>query len=333
MRDLAAEAKKLLEEQKREWPLLRDNVAALGSVQTRAIEVDDFVLKVQFNPARLTSTAAKTDATSIRGRKCFLCDANRPPEQRSIAFGENYKVLCNPFPIFPEHFTITHHEHRPQRIDQAFGDLLDLAQAMQSRYTVFYNGPRCGASAPDHLHFQAGDRGFMTIEGEYDRLKGEPIVRFDTLEAEYTARNVKPIAKTRDIAVFAPKSSRPFIGLESSDRDGLVYAFGNLSLRLNRIARAPDEPMMNVLTWYEPDGWRVIVFPRLKHRPSFYFAEGDEKILLSPASVDLGGVSIVPLEHDFHKLDRAHLEQMLREVMLPADAFASLSDELARVLR
>ena len=315
MGDLAAEAKKLRDEQAKEWPLLRDNVAALASVQTREIPVDDFVLKVQFNPARLTSTAAKTDAKTIRERKCFLCAENRPPEQREVAFGENYLVLCNPFPIFPEHFTITHRAHRPQRIRDTFGDLLDLAAAMAPRYTVFYNGPKCGASAPDHLHFQAGDRGFMTIEGEYDRLKGGPI------------------ARTSELAAFAPKSSRPFIGFESSDRVAMRAAFDALYRNLNNVAPDPDEPMMNVLAWHEASTWRVIVLPRLKHRPSFYFAEGDEKILLSPASVDLGGVCIVPLEHDFRKLDRAHLEQMLREVMLPPDALAKLRDALAAVLR
>jgi hypothetical protein len=315
MGELAARAKKLLDEQAKEWPLLRDNLAALGAVQTREIPVDDFVLKVQFNPARLTSTAAKTDAKAIRERKCFLCAENRPPQQREVAFGDDYLVLCNPFPIFPEHFTVTHRVHRPQRIRDNFGDLLDLARAMAPRYTVFYNGPKCGASAPDHLHFQAGDRGFMTIEGEYDRLKGEAI------------------AKTAHVAAFAPKSSRPFIGLESNDRPALLAAFEALYRNFNNIAPDPDEPMMNILAWYEPTGWRVIVFPRLKHRPSFYFAEGDDKILLSPASVDLGGVCIVPLEHDFRKLDRAHLEQMLREVMLPADAFTRLSDALAAVLR
>src|SRR5438552_12454821 len=132
MRDLAAEAKKLLDEQTGEWPLLRDNLAALSSVRTREIEVDDFVLKVQFNPARLTSTAAKTDPKTIRERKCFLCDANRPPQQRGLLFGDHYTVLCNPFPIFPEHFTITHRAHRPQRIRESFADLLDLAYAMRS---------------------------------------------------------------------------------------------------------------------------------------------------------------------------------------------------------
>jgi hypothetical protein len=314
--DLAAQAKKLLDEQVGEWKLLRDNVAALASVQTRSIDLADFTLNIQFNPARITSTAAKTDAKSIGERKCFLCGANRPPEQRGLPFGDSYLVLCNPFPIFPEHFTITHRVHRPQRIKDNFGDLLDLARAMSPRYTVFYNGPKCGASAPDHLHFQAGDRGFMTMESEYDRLKGEPIVRTGKLKA------------------FAPNSLRPFVALESADREALGVAFDVVYRNLGNIASVPsdfDEPMMNILAWYDGGAWRVIVLPRAKHRPGFYFADGDAKILLSPASVDLGGVCIVPLEHDFQKLDRPLLEQMLREVMLPPEPFARLRDALAAV--
>src|SRR5262249_53172402 len=151
---------------------------------------------VQFNPARIASTGAKVDAKAIRERKCFLCDANRPPEQRDVPFlGGRYKVLCNPFPIFPEHFTIPSTEHRPQRIAEAFGDFLDLAAAMSPRYTVFYNGPKSGASAPDHLHFQAGDRGWMPIEGELEKLRGEPI------------------ARTPELAAYAPQALRPFIAL------------------------------------------------------------------------------------------------------------------------
>src|SRR5262249_45289684 len=149
-------------------------------------------------------------AKSIGERKCFLCDANRPPEQRGVRFGDDYLVLCNPFPIFPEHFTITHRVHQPQRIKNALGDLLDLARAMSPRYTVFYNGPKCGASAPDHLHFQAGDRGFMTIEGEYDRLKG------------------KPITRTAQLRLFSPPSPRPFVAIESADRAALLSAFDDL---------------------------------------------------------------------------------------------------------
>jgi hypothetical protein len=278
-------------------------------------------MRLQFNPGRLTSTAAKLDPQSVAQRKCFLCPAQLPPEQRGLAFNPDWVVLCNPFPIFPEHFTIVHRDHLPQRITGSFGVMLDLAKSLASRYTVFYNGPRCGASAPDHLHFQAGDKGFMNIEAEYDRLKGTPI------------------ARSAKVQVYAPDSLRPFVSLESDDRDALDAAFTTAFRNLANIAPASDEPMVNIVTSYDaPAGgnggrWRTILFPRTKHRPSFYSAEGDARIMLSPATVELGGVCILPLEQDFRKLHERHLEQMLREVMLFPEPFARLRDALSAVIR
>jgi Domain of unknown function (DUF4922) len=317
MGELAGKAKQLLDEQKNDWPLLRDNVAALANVRTREIDCGgELVMRVQFNPARIASTGANVDAKTIRKRKCFLCDANRPPEQRGISFGADYTVLCNPFPIFPEHFTIPHREHRPQRIVDSFSDLLGLAHAMGPRYSVFYNGPKSGASAPDHLHFQAGDSGWMPIEAESEKLRGQTI------------------ARTHHVRLGVSRSVRPFITLEADDRRSLVEVFDVIYRNLANIAPDPDEPQMNVIAWFnEWSYYRVVIFPRAKHRPSFYYAEGDDRILLSPGCVDLGGVCIVPLEHDFLKLDRSHIDQMLREVMLAPDAFSRLCDALAAVVR
>jgi len=209
--------------------------------------------------------------------------------------------------------------HLPQRIADAFGPMLDLARAMHTKYTVFYNGPRCGASAPDHLHFQAGDKGFMTIESEYERLKGDAIVT------------------TPVVAVFAPKSARPFISIESADRDAAISAFKVLYRNLNNIAPAPpsEEPMMNLIVNFDAaiGAWRTIVLPRIKHRPSFYTAQGDARILLSPGTVDLGGVCILPVEQDFQRLREHHLQQMLEEVMLPPEPFGRLADALAAVIK
>lgn len=328
--DLAQRAHALLDAQKREWVMLRDGAAALDEVQTRTIPLNGFNFRLQFNPKRLTSSAAKVDSKTIAQRKCFLCPAHLPREQRAVEFGHDYLILCNPFPIFPQHFTIPHKQHLPQRIAGAFPAMLDLARAVHTRYTVFYNGPRCGASAPDHLHFQAGDKGFMTIESEYDRLKGQPIVT------------------TRDVALFAPRSARPFVAIESADRDAAANAFKVLYRNLNNIAPSSEEPMMNVIVNYgavaadagagagggaAAGAWRVIVLPRIKHRPSFYSAEGDARILLSPGTVDLGGVCVLPLERDFQKLREHHLEQMLAEVMLPPEPFARLADALAAVIK
>jgi hypothetical protein len=308
-------AHQLLEQQKREWKLLRENCAALDSIRTRTIDLGGFSMRLQFNPARLANAAAKVDPQSIAERKCFLCPEQRPPEQREIAFGDDFLILCNPFPIFREHFTIPHRRHIPQRIADHFGDLVDLARAMGDRYTVFYNGPRCGASAPDHLHFQAGDKGFMPIESEYEHLKGAPVGR------------------SKDLAIFAARDTiRPLLAMESSDRQALVAAFETFYGSFSRIAPADDEPMMNVLAGYERGAWRVIILPRAKHRPDFFYAQGDERILLSPGAVDLGGVAILPVGRDFERLTAGHLAQMFEQVMLGRKEFEALVGEVARAL-
>ena len=291
----------LLRHQQGSWPLLRAGYASLASVETREFAFDGFVVKVQFNPGRMTSSSAKVDEQSIRERKCFLCLAHLPPEQRGVAFGDSYVLLCNPFPIFPEHFTIPHREHVPQRIDASFGVLLELAKAMGDRYTLFYNGPRCGASAPDHLHFQAGLKGFMPVDTEYP----EVVRRY--------GRMVKDDQGLRCIAVDG--YLRRFIAFESSSRPVLEEAFAGLLARLKLVVSETEEPMLNILVAYE-EGWKVLVFPRSRHRPSFFIAEGDGKLLISPAAVDLGGVCITPLEKDFHRVTRAHIIEMFEEVTL-----------------
>ncbi len=291
----------LLHHQRESWPLLRAGYASLASVETREFAFDGFVVKVQFNPGRMTSSSAKVDEQSIRERKCFLCLAHLPPEQRGVAFGDSYVLLCNPFPIFPEHFTIPHREHIPQRIDGSFGALLELAKAMGDRYTLFYNGPRCGASAPDHLHFQAGLKGFMPLDTEYP----EVIRRY--------GRKVKDDQNLRCFAVEG--YLRRFIAFESSSRPILEEVFAGLLARLKLVLSETEEPMLNILVAYE-ERWKVLIFPRARHRPSFFFAEGDGKMLISPAAVDLGGVCITPLEKDFHRVTRAHIMTMFEEVTL-----------------
>ncbi len=313
--DLASRAHALREQQVRTWALLGEGVTALEHVQTRQIPMPDFTMRVQFNPRRIISSAAKVDAKSIAQRPCFLCTANLPAEQRGVSFnGDGYIVLCNPFPILPEHFTVVTTDHRPQRIADSFVELLHLAAAVAPRYTVFYNGPKCGASAPDHMHFQAGTRGFMTIESEFDRLKGDPL------------------ARNNGVTAYACACTRSFIAFESSDATALEAAFRSLYRTLNDLVPLDDEPMMNVLCWFDSAAWKVIIFPRAKHRPAFYFAEGDEKLLLSPASVDLGGVCIMPIERDFHRLSADHITQMLKEVMLPPETFRQLAERLRHYL-
>ena len=158
-----------------EWPLAGRNFEALKGVEVRYVELPDRHIKVQFNPARIVSSGAKVDARSLAERPCFLCDANRPSEQRGIEWGDGrYTILVNPFPIFPRHLTIPAAEHTPQRITGRVADMLRLASELEG-YTVFYNGPRCGASAPDHMHFQAGNSDFLTISESLDGACLRPV--------------------------------------------------------------------------------------------------------------------------------------------------------------
>jgi hypothetical protein len=315
--DLADRARALVRQQTGTWPLLQTGASTLGSVVVKEIAFPHFSMKVQFNPGRITSTAAKVDKESIAERRCFLCMDNLPPQQRGIETGE-YVVLCNPFPIFPEHFTIPHRDHIDQRIPAAFSDMLRITREMGSRYSLFYNGPRCGASAPDHLHFQAGDFGFMTIDTTWESLVepyGEWVVDRDGLR----------VAAIDD-------TLRRFVVIESADQNEVEAVFARLFDAFGRHNPDPDEePMVNVLTAFRDGRWRVIVFLRRRHRPEQFFREGDDRIVFSPASVDFGGVCITPVEKDFHLMDAGLLTDMFGQLSATREVFDDAVDALRSV--
>ena len=169
------ELQNLLNEQLTSWEMAQKNYDALKRVRVKEVEVNGCLYKVQFNPARIVSSAAKVDSKSIQERKCFLCPDHLPPMQKGIPFGDHYQILVNPFPIFPSHLTVPELQHVDQRILYRFADMLDLADCAED-YIVFYNGPQCGASAPDHMHFQAGSKGFLPIEQEWKEKRAEKII-------------------------------------------------------------------------------------------------------------------------------------------------------------
>lgn len=311
----ASKAHGLLLQQKGAWELLRKGYDTLQTVRTRAFEFDGFRINVQFNPGRMTSTAAKVDASSIRERKCFLCTHNLPPGQRGILYNGAYFLLCNPYPIFPEHFTISFLQHTPQRILDSFGTLLELTRELADRYTVFYNGPKCGASAPDHLHFQAGNRSFVPIDAEYDAVK---------------AQHAVPLFESRSFRAYSVENYlRHFVAFESAEADIVTRAFAALHEVLRNGTPTGEEPMLNILGFYTRHEWRIFVFPRAKHRPSFYFKEGEDKLLISPAAVELGGVCTLPREQDFDKVTRERIVEMFNEVCVSQEQFAAIRARLA----
>lgn len=291
------DAKNLLLEQLQKWKQARLNYEALANVESKDFSFDGFVIKVQFNPGRIQSSAAKVDTKSIQERKCFLCPANLPLVQKGIPFENTYQILVNPFPIFPQHFTIPTYEHVDQLVLNRYKEMLALAKDL-NEYTFFYNGPKCGASAPDHAHFQAGSKGFMPIEEDIKQIDKEIVLETEGLT----------------VSAFKKYLRNGFL-IEAEDKDRAVDFFNKLYLLLN-IKEGEKEPMMNIISWYEDRKWLSCIFPREKHRPACFFAEGDDNILISPASVDLGGVLITPLEKDFNKITSKDIETILKEVCI-----------------
>ncbi|BEH00108.1 DUF4922 domain-containing protein [Bacteroides sedimenti] len=309
----SAQVLELLQNQLNVWEVARNNYDALKQVRVKELVFDQFRILVQFNPARIVSSAAKVDTKSIQERKCFLCEENRPAVQEGIPFGDKYIVLINPFPIFPKHLTIPAYKHVDQRIQDRFGDMLDLAYNLDE-FNVFYNGPKCGASAPDHVHFQAGSKGFLPIEKEWRTFAGNPLLEYHSANL-YVLNNYL----------------RGTMIIESTEKESAVNLFGKI---YDSLQVKPDEtePMMNVLVWYDTDKWVIAVFPRTQHRPSCYSAQGDNNILISPASVDMGGVFITPLEKDFEKITEDDVRSILQEVCMDEAELKELIEHLKPTL-
>lgn len=279
------------------WELAKVNYGLLSEVRTRYLDFGNFEVKIQFNPGRMRSSAAKVDAKSIEARPCFLCKTNRPSQQEDLIFSDKYTILVNPFPIFFRHLTIPAEQHTDQRIKENFEDLLMLAEALPG-FVIFYNGPQCGASAPDHLHFQAGNRGFMPIEKDF---QNEKLVVLSGVK--------------KGVEIWQWRGyQRGIITLKGSVREGFLKAFSYFYEKLSDIQPARPEPMLNILASFDNNGWRVDIIPRKIHRPAQFFLDGSDRILISPASVDLGGAIITPREEDFQRLEIADVADIFRQV-------------------
>jgi hypothetical protein len=299
----------LLKEQCVEWQQCAENYAALETVEVRNTQIEGYSFKVQFNPKRIQSSAAKVDPKSIKERKCFLCEANRPAVQRGIPFaaksGNTYTILVNPFPIFKKHLTIPAADHIDQRIDGKVADMLELAGCLTD-YLIFYNGPKCGASAPDHFHFQAGNKGFLPIEMDIEAILSSQ------------ARLVAP-----DVYVLNNAAAHTIV-CKSANIDTIICWFNQFYAKFGQTSNSEEEPMMNLLAWAHNGHYYLVVYPRKTHRPSQFFAEGDANILISPASIDLGGIFITPLEKDFSKLTDADIKDILQQITVTPDVFNKL---------
>ena len=282
------------------WEEVRQRYRDLERVETRELMGDTLTMVAQWNPARIASTGAKIDAKSIAERPCFLCAKNRPKEQMHRTVDGLYELLVNPFPILPVHFTIPTLRHRSQRILPMYGELLQLAQR-NSDLTLLYNGPHCGASAPDHAHLQAVSSGILPLQRSWQRL----------------SRNLVEIVKHDDDAGIWQVVDYPATAFVIKSPDTEVGE--QLFKQLYKCLPPSDdntEPMMNIIAWNTGSGLVSVVLPRRKHRPDCYTAEGDAQYIISPGAVDMGGLIITPREQDFRRLTPELILDIYRELTI-----------------
>ena len=291
------------------WEDARHRFRDLKHVEVRQLSDQ---LKVQFNPARIVSTGAKIDKHTLGERPCFLCERNRPKEQMTKQIDDHFQLLVNPFPILPVHFTIPATKHQPQSIYRHYGEMHRLL-SLHSELMVFYNGPKCGASAPDHLHFQAGTSGVLPLQTNWQRLSRN-------LTDVISLTDEEKISVLRDFLVPA------FVIIsksEDSDEELFHRLYRSMPMRGDE-----SEPMMNIIAWRKGDEFVSVVIPREKHRPDAYFAEGEAQMMVSPGALDMAGLIITPREEDFSKINLDKATALLRECGISAEKMEAIVSNL-----
>ena len=325
---------KFVRDQLSRWPLACENYRALKNVQVREVEVGGLTVKLQFNPARIVSSAARLSKEDIAARKCFLCRENRPQEQMLVKFdgrkGKKYHILVNPYPIFPDHLVIAMNRHTDQSIWKRYVDMLDLARKYDG-FTFFYNGPKSGASAPDHHHFQAAPKGLIPLQNDIDRLWKD--IRNDNegcAGQEQNAGGLDFLISEQDASLYHySKFTTGIFALKAETSKSAAKMFYRL-LDCVELQDGDKEPQFNLFTWWQDGEFRSIVILRSRHRSHHYFSDGPDHLTMSPGCADMGGVFIVPVEDEYLKITPELLTEMVQEVSVSKDQETRIINRLTR---
>jgi hypothetical protein len=299
---LADRCAALLAQQRAVWPRLAEGTEALARIETRQLPLNNWPVSVQFNPARATSSLAKVDAVSIAKRPCFLCAENLPAEQRGVRFGR-YLLLPNPAPIVQDHLTVALDAHAPQRFGEHLEAFLELARALSARFTVLYNGPRSGASAPDHMHFQAIPVGAMPLEANLCYAHRE----LDVERPDGTLVRVVSDAPDQET------HTRHAVTVAGYNASSITSAVRSIVAALPLDEQA-GEPQLNAYAQHQAGAWTVVIFPRRRHRPACYDAPDEQRVSLSPGILDMAGIVVTVRREDFDRVDGDVLTTAYRDV-------------------
>lgn len=317
---------KFINDQLSRWPLACENFRALKNISIREMETGGLKVILQHNPARIVSSAAKLDRKSLAGRKCFLCRENRPPEQICLEFegrkGKKYDILVNPYPILRDHLVIAMREHCDQSIWRRYVDMLDLAAALKD-FTVFYNGPQSGASAPDHHHFQAASNGQLPLISDMDGLMdgdGGAVLTY--------------LTSVLDAGLYHYRKFVPGIFvIRGTTSKSVAKMFYRLLDCAGYDRETQPEPLVNVFVWHKGGEFRSAVVFRTSHRSHHYFSTGEDHLTMSPGCADMAGCIVAPLEEDFRKMNPSLLTELMREVSLDRGSEERIISRLTRTQR
>jgi hypothetical protein len=310
----------LWEQQVRAWPRLAESMSGLDKVMTLEFDIDGARVIAQCNPGRIASTAANIDKQSLANRRCFLCPDHLPSEQAVITWRDQWLIACNPAPIITPHFTIISTDHRPQLISACMEAMLDLASDLEGRYTIMYNGPGAGASAPDHLHLQAC---------EADRLPFEQELLQEWHQSHPTEGNGWIDWRRRDTCILGTTRAdkRPAVVVIGTDRSMLLNELRRVFDAMASIDGSEPEPRMNLFVRFVENQWVIWVHPRAAHRPSFY-GDNEGRFLISPGALDMAGILVVPRPSDFERLTGDMIHRVFEEVSCSSQAMAALRNRV-----
>ncbi len=304
---------RFLKRQLAHWTLAHDNHEALEYILARRCQIEGNTVWIQFNPARATSTYAPTDHTSISARPCFLCAENKPAEQESmhIELDEPFELRINPYPILPGHLTISSKLHQPQVLAdktarQLPGRLIDwINRHFTRKYAVFYNGACCGASAPDHFHFQAVPMQNIPFILQWDRLMDSAVC---------TAQETLPDGSCCSSYLIKDYLS-PIRAFVTDNISATAPALVDRYLQSLPLHEGEAEPRYNLFAWTDSKrGFTIAYFPRAAHRPSCYRAKGEAQRLVSPGALDMAGIIVTPRREDFKNLTDEEIRNIYNEV-------------------
>jgi len=303
----AAELRAFMRHQIENWEELRHGLDSLQAVQIKNISICSDTCQVQFNPLRMVSVSADLRPEQIRNRPCFLCQENLPDKQAGLSLSEDYIALCNPYPVLDLHFTISHKDHRPQSVDLALEALPLLAKELSSEFCVFYNGARAGASAPDHMHFQAC------------ALSALPVFSSQTAREILLAPGTSSSALTGMVQYL----SNYYLLFKTASLSKLKEALAQV-LESHAEMQEDSREQVNILTTYNGTEWIAYFVARRKHRPDCFFKAKDEGLLISPACLEMGGVIVAPRREDFESIQSESIQGIFEEVCQGKDYLAEI---------